>query len=106
MAKIAIFLILISSIFAKEESICNLTAHGLPVNSITIKELAYLSIGYTFNTPFCPNLEARSPPPWEGGGIVFMADFNRKAKVFRKWLNMAQFRPSKLVIIDGGEKVP
>ena len=125
MAKITVFLVLFSTCYTMEinhlEEIlphinettllalhidetqtCSLTVHGLPLNAEILKEIAYMGIGYTFSAPFCPNLNTRGPVPWEGG-IMFIADFNQKTKVFLKWLELSQFRPSKIVIIDSGE---
>lgn len=84
-------------------AVFGLTALQPPVNAALLKELAFIGIDFTFTAPYRPNLEAKAPVRWEGG-VLFIADFNRKAEVFRKWLEIAQFRPSKLVIIDTGKE--
>ncbi|MBX7066508.1 MAG: DUF2608 domain-containing protein [Parachlamydiales bacterium] len=84
-------------------AVFGLTALQPPVNAAILKELALIGIDFTFTAPARPNLETKAPVRWEGG-VLFISDFNRKAEVFRKWLEMAQFRPSKIVIIDTGNQ--
>ncbi len=85
----------------EKECHLGLIAQGLPINGDTLKHLAMIGIDFTFNNLFSSNLESKAPIQWEGG-VLFISDFNSKAKVFRKWLEMAQFRPSQIVIIDSG----
>lgn len=84
-------------------AVFGLTALQPPVNAALLKELAFIGIDFTFTAPYRPNLESKAPARWEGG-VLFITDFNSKAKVFRKWLEMAQFRPSNIVIIDTGNE--
>jgi len=84
-------------------AVFGLTARHPPVCAATLKQLAYIGIDFTFSAPFCPNLETMTPTRWEGG-VLFLTDFNKKGEVFRKWLEISQFRPSKIVLIDDGER--
>lgn len=87
---------------ASANAVFGLTALNPPISVAALKRLAYVGIDFTFSAPYCPNLEIQSPIHWEEG-VLFISDFSRKADVFRKWFEMAQFRPSKIVIIDEGE---
>lgn len=86
---------------ASAGAVFGLTARAAPLTASTLKDLAYIGIHFTFSAPFCPSLEIKGPTHWEGG-VLFISDFNSKAEVFLKWLELAKFRPSKIVIIDSG----
>lgn len=74
-----------------------LTARPLPVNGTILKQLAHIGIQFTFTAPCPPAAETKSPTPWKEGAL-FLTDFNRKGKIFRKWLEPSLIRPSKVVI--------
>ncbi len=84
-------------------AVFGLTAKEPPLSVQTLHQLTRIGIAFTFPAPIRPNLETRSPIQWEGG-VLFLSDFNKRADVFQKWLELAQFRPSKIVIIDGGKE--
>lgn len=82
-------------------AVFGLTALQPPLNATVLRHLALLGIDFTFTAPARLNQEAKAAARWERG-VLFIHDFNQKAEIFSKWLEMAQFRPSKLVIIDTG----
>ena len=96
MAKLVLFLTFFVSLFANT---CEIDARGLPITAATLKELAHIGLRYTFPTPLPTNLESKSSVSWEGG-VKFSADFNQKAKVFRKWIKLSPLRPSNRVIVE------
>ena len=79
-----------------------LTPRSIPLSAAKLKQLAYIGIDFAFNAPLSPNLGVQVPAKWEGG-VLFLSDFHQKAHLFRKWLEMAKFRPSKIVIVDDGK---
>lgn len=85
-------------------AVFGLTALGPPVDAAILKQLTAVGVRYAFNAQFRPNLDKKPPAEWDGG-IVFISDFNRKIEIFQKWIEFAQFRPSKLVVIHSGQEI-
>jgi len=79
--------------------VLGLSAQPAPIDPDTLKQLAYIGIEYSFNTPFRPQVESKVPESWEGG-IMYLSDFEGKAEVFRKWLEVTLIKPSQIVLID------
>lgn len=96
MAKIVLFFLLFVLPFFSHEPRTGVQlgvhAKAPPLTPDTLQKLARIGIRFTFPTPR-PNLRSNLSNSREGG-VLFLTDF--KEEVFRKWLEMPEFRPGSI----------
>lgn len=103
MAKISLlFLLAFLPLFSSDEPSSHaqlgLSVKTPPLTPATLQKLARIGIRFTFPTPR-QNLRSNLSNSREGG-VLFITDFNEKAEAFRKWIEIPQFRPGNILMIE------
>ncbi len=83
-------------------AVFGLTARHPPICAATLRRLAQIGIDFTFTAPECPVIESKNLIHWERG-VLFLTDFNKKGAIFRKWLEVTEKRPRKVILVDQGK---
>lgn len=83
--------------------ICSLITKQTPLTEGMIEQLAVIGIDLTFNAPPPPQEFKFEVPIENERGVIFLTDFNEKAEVFQKWLDLVPFKPQKIVNLEKKE---